>query len=183
MQNKSRCKWVNLNNPVYVKYHDNEWGIPRRDDNYLFEMLLLEAFQSGLSWECVLNKREAFRKAFDNFDYKKISKYDEDKIRLLCTDKDIIRNEKKIRAAVNNAAVFIDIQSEYGSFSEYIWSFTDGCVIKNNDGKVRTRTHLSDTVSNDLKRHGMKFIGSTTVYSYLQAIGVINDHDIDCCFR
>lgn len=177
-----RCSWVNLNNSLYVKYHDKEWGVPNYDDNYMFEFLVLESFQAGLSWECILNKREAFRKAFDNFDYNKIMFYDDKKIYELCNNADIIRNKLKINAAVNNAKVFVEIQKEFGSFSNYIWSFTNNKVIKNVDDCFKTTSLLSDEVSNDLKRRGMKFVGSTIIYSYLQAIGIINDHELSCEF-
>lgn len=175
-----RCAWVNLNNPLYIKYHDEEWGIISHDDAYLFEMLVLESFQAGLSWECILNKRESFRKSFDNFDYYKISKYDEVKINELMTNKDIIRNRLKIKAAINNAQIFIKIKEEYGTFDKYIWSFTDNKVIKNKDDKFKTTSELSDTISKDLINRGMKFVGSTIIYSYLQAIGVIDDHERKC---
>ncbi len=182
MENKKRCKWVNLHNPHYVNYHDKEWGIPHYDDAYLFEFLILESFQAGLSWECILNKREGFKKAFDNYDYHKISQYDEVKMQELYHDSSIIRNKLKIKAAVNNAKVFIEIQKEYGSFSKYIWSFTNYTIIKNCDDHFKTTSDLSDEVSKDLRRRGMKFVGSTIIYSYLQAIGVINDHELDCDF-
>lgn len=175
-----RCSWVNLDNPLYVKYHDSEWGVPSYEDTYLYEMLLLESFQAGLSWECILNKREAFKNSFDNFDYVKISKYDEDKIHELLNNKDIIRNKLKINAAINNAKIFINIQKEYGSFCKYIWGFTNNKVINNKDNIIRSTSILSDTISNDLKRKGMKFVGSTIIYSYLQAIGIINDHELGC---
>lgn len=173
-----RCHWCNLKNPLYVKYHDEEWGIPSHDDNYLFEMLLLESFQAGLSWECVLNKREAFREAFDDFDYVKISNYNEYKLEELRNNKNIIRNKIKIASSVNNAKIFISIQEEFGTFDKYIWGFTNECVIKG-DG-VSTTSELSDKVSKDLSNRGMKFVGSTIIYSYLQAIGVINDHEVIC---
>ncbi len=177
-----RCKWVNLNNKLYVDYHDKEWGIPSHNDNHLFEMLVLESFQAGLSWECILNKREYFRMSLDNFDYKKIANYKEDKIKELLNNKNIIRNKLKIKAMINNAKVFIDIQKEYGDFSNYIWSYTNNKVI-NNDGNIVTHNELSDKISNDLKKRGMKFVGTTIIYSYLQAIGVINDHEINCYFK
>ncbi len=180
MDNQNRCCWVNLQNSVYVHYHDSEWGKPHYDDAYMFEMLVLESFQAGLSWECVLNKREAFRVAFDGFDYVKIALYTQDKMDELANNKGIIRNRLKIKAAVNNASVFIKIQSEYGSFSNYIWHFTDGKQVVNRDGIVRPTSPLSDTVSKDLQRRGMKFVGSTIIYSYLQAIGVIDDHEPNC---
>ena len=175
-----RCKWVNEKNDLYVKYHDKEWGIPSYDDTYLFEMLLLESFQAGLSWECILNKREYFKESFDNFDYKKISKYDDDKIEELLNNKNIIRNKLKINAAINNAKIFMNIQKEYKTFSNYIWHFTNNKVIKNKTDIFRTTSSLSDEISSDLKNRGMKFVGSTIVYSYLQAIGIIDDHELNC---
>ena len=177
----NRCKWVNLNNPLYVKYHDEEWGVPSYDDKYLFEMLILESFQAGLSWECILNKRKAFYKAFDGFNYEIIAKYKDDKINKLINNKEIVRNKRKILATINNAKVFISIQKEYKSFSNYIWSFTDNKIIYNN-GLV-TSNELSDTISNDLKKRGMSFVGTTIIYSYLQAVGVINDHEDICDYR
>lgn len=175
-----RCNWVNENNELYIKYHDEEWGVPSYEDSYLFEMLVLESFQAGLSWECILNKREYFRASFDNFDYKKISKYDTDKINELMNNKYIIRNKLKINATINNAKIFMNIQNEYKSFSNYIWHFTNNKIIKNIDDKFRTTSDLSDKISIDLKRRGMKFVGSTIIYSYLQAIGIINDHELKC---
>lgn len=175
-----RCSWVNNNNELYVKYHDEEWGVPSHNDKYLFEMLLLESFQAGLSWECVLNKREHFKVAFDNFDYKKISKYNENKIDELLNNKNIIRNKLKIKAAINNAKKFIEIQDEYKTFSNYIWGFTDNKIIRNKLDTIITSSPLSDEISNDLKRRGMKFAGTTIIYSYLQAIGIINDHEKSC---
>ena len=176
----NRCKWVNLNNKIYVDYHDNEWGKEEHDDRMLFELLVLEGFQTGLSWECVLNKREYFREAFDDFDYIKIIKYNDKKINELLNNQNIIRNKLKINAAITNAKVFIDIQKEVGSFDKYIWSFTNGKVIKNMDDNLKTTSKLSDEISNDLKRRGMKFVGSTIIYSYLQAIGIIDDHELNC---
>lgn len=176
----NRCKWVNVNNKLYINYHDNEWGKPHYDDKYMFEFLILESFQAGLSWECILNKREEFRKAFDNFDYMKIKDYDNKKIEELLNNKNIIRNRLKIEAAINNAKIYIEIQKEFGSFSEYIWKFTEYKVIKNLDDKFKTSSELSDIVSKDLKKRGMKFVGTTIIYSYLQAIGIINDHEIKC---
>ena len=176
----NRCKWLNEKNKLYVKYHDEEWGVPSYNDKYLFEMLILESFQAGLSWECILNKRESFKKAFDNFDYAKIANYEEEKIKELLNDKNIIRNKLKIKAAINNAIIFQEIQKEYQTFSNYIWSFTNNKVIKNKSKTINTTSTLSDKISNDLKKRGMKFVGSTIIYSYLQAIGIINDHEIDC---
>ena len=172
-----RCSWVNLNNPLYVNYHDNEWGIPVYEDNKLFEMLLLESFQAGLSWECILNKRESFKESFDNFDYEKISKYDDKKIKELIENKNIIRNRRKITAAIKNAKIFMEIQKEYKTFSNYIWHFTKGNMIYEYN---KTTSSLSDEISKDLYKRGMRFVGSTIIYSYLQAIGVINSHEPNC---
>lgn len=184
METKQRCRWVNLNNPRYVTYHDDEWGRPCHDDHRLFEMLILESFQAGLSWECILNKRDAFRAAFDNFDYQKVSQYNDTKIAELTDNKNIVRNKLKIKAAINNAKIFLAIQSECGSFDRYIWGFTDGQPIINRDGVMRASSPLSDRISADLYRRGMKFVGSVIIYSYLQAIGVIDDHEPDCyCAR
>lgn len=173
----NRCKWCNMTNPLYVEYHDNEWGQPNFDDGYLFEMLIWEGFQAGLSWECVLNKRENFRKAFDNFDITKIINYDEQKIADLSQDKGIIRNKLKIKAAINNAKVFQQIQSQYGSFTNYLRGF---CGEKTYFEIGQTRSPLSDSISSDLQKRGMKFVGSTIIYAYLQAIGIIYSHDKNC---
>lgn len=178
-----RCSWVNEKNDLYVKYHDEEWGVSSYDDTYLFEMLLLESFQAGLSWECILNKRESFKEAFDGFDYRKIACYDDKKINILLNNSGIIRNKLKINAAINNAKVFINIQKEYKSFSNYIWGFNNNKIVVNKDDNFRTTSPLSDKISIDLKRRGMKFVGSTIIYSYLQAIGIINDHELNCDFR
>lgn len=175
-----RCEWVKLDNPKYVCYHDNEWAVPSYDDRYLFEMLVLESFQAGLSWECILNKREYFRDSFDNFDYEKIANYREEKIEELINNKNIIRNKLKIMSTINNAKIFIEIREKFGSFSNYIWSFTDNKVIKNIGGKFYTHNELSDKISLDLRKRGMKFVGSIIIYSYLQAIGIINDHEVGC---
>ena len=161
-----RCKWCNLNNPKYIKYHDNEWCKPNFDDKYLFEMLILESFQAGLSWECVLNKRASFKKAFDNFNIDKICNYDDKKVQELLTNKDIIRNKLKINAAINNSKIFKAIQT-----------FTEDTIIYEID---KTTNELSDMLSEDLQKRGMKFVGSTIIYSYLQAIGVIYSHDKEC---
>ena len=177
MSEIKRCKWCNLKNPIYIKYHDEEWGVPNFDEQYLFEMLILESFQAGLSWECVLNKREAFRKAFDGFNAEKIANYDDNKIAELQNNKNIIRNKLKIRASVNNAKIFLDIQKEYGSFREYLKGFTGEQQIIEAD---KTTSPLSDALSSDLKKRGMKFVGSTIIYSYLQAIGVIFSHGEEC---
>ncbi|MBO5269587.1 MAG: DNA-3-methyladenine glycosylase I [Clostridia bacterium] len=180
METKKRCGWVNLENARYVQYHDGEWGVPLYDDHGLYERLILESFQAGLSWECVLNKREHFRAAFDGFDIEKVILYDEAKEAELMLDAGIIRNRRKIRAAIQNSAVFREIQREFGSFSDYIWSFTDRKVI-HEAYTLRTTSPLSDAVSKDLRKRGMTFVGSTIVYSYLQAIGVINGHARECC--
>lgn len=174
-----RCTWVNLDNPLYVRYHDLEWGVPLHSDKELFELLILESFQAGLSWECVLNKRESFRRAFDGFDIEKISRYDEKKCAELLADASIIRNKKKIEAAVKNSIVFRQIQQEFGSFDAYIWGFTHGKTIIE-DYSLRTTSPLSDEISKDLKKRGMKFVGSTIIYSYLQAIGILNAHGKEC---
>ena len=177
MIERKRCKWCNFKNPIYIKYHDEEWGVPNFDEQYLFEMLILESFQAGLSWECVLNKRDAFRKAFDGFDAEKIASYADNKIVELQNNKDIIRNKLKIRAAVNNAKIFLEIQKEYGGFREYLKRFTgEQQIIEVN----KTTSPLSDALSADLIKRGMKFVGSTIIYSYLQAIGVISSHEEEC---
>lgn len=176
-----RCAWVNLNNPLYVKYHDEEWGAPLSDDKKLYELLILESFQAGLSWECVLNKRESFRAAFDGFDVGKIAAYGEEKRAELLLNKDIIRNRLKIDATIKNSKIFKEIQAEFGSFSSYIWAFTNGKVVRE-EYTLRTTSPLSDEISRDLKARGMTFVGSTIIYSYLQAIGVINGHSADCAF-
>lgn len=173
----TRCKWCNLNNPLYIEYHDNEWGRPDFDDKYLLEMLILESFQAGLSWECVLNKREDFRKAFDDFDIEKICRYKDEKIQELLGNEKIIRNKLKIQAAVNNSKVFKELQKEYGSFYEYLRTFTGDTILYETD---KTTNAMSDQLSKDLKKRGMKFVGSTIVYSFLQAIGVIYSHDKEC---
>ena len=173
----TRCKWCNLNNPIYIKYHDEEWGKEQYDDDYLFEMLILESFQAGLSWECVLNKREAFRKAYDNFDINKVINYNDTKIEELLKNKELIRNKLKIKASINNSKIFKNIQKEYGSFNNYLITFTNNKTLYE-IGKVTN--DLSDLISKDLIRRGMKFVGSTIIYSYLQAIGVIYSHDKQC---
>ena len=175
-----RCSWVDEKSEIYVKYHDEEWGGPKYDDRELFELLVLESFQAGLSWITVLKKREAFRIAFDNFDVKKVSNYGENKIEELLQNPQIIRSKGKINAAINNAKIFIENQKEFGSFSNYIWNFTDGKVIKNTSGETIVSSPLSDKISIDLKKRGMKYVGTVIIYSYLQAIGVLDDHDKDC---
>ncbi|MCI7083830.1 MAG: DNA-3-methyladenine glycosylase I [Tenericutes bacterium] len=173
----NRCKWCNLKNPKYIEYHDNEWCKLNLDDKYLFEMLILESFQAGLSWECILNKRESFKECYDNFDLDKVCNYDENKINELINNKNIIRNKLKIRASINNAKIFRNIINEYGTFHNYLKQFTDDKIIYEID---KTTNELSDKISNDLIKRGMKFVGSTIIYSYLQAIGIIYSHDKDC---
>ena len=174
-----RCSWANPKNPVYLKYHDEEWGVPLHSDRELFELLILEGFQAGLSWECVLNKRDAFRAAFDGFDVDLVERYDSEKCESLLLNHNIIRNKLKISAAVKNAKVFIKIQKEFGSFDAYIWGYTGGNTIFE-DYSIRTTSPLSDEISKDLKKRGMTFVGSTIIYSYLQAIGIIYAHGKEC---
>lgn len=172
-----RCKWCNLDNPLYIEYHDNEWCMPNTDDKYLLEMLILESFQAGLSWECVLNKREDFRNSYDNFDIDKIINYDENKINELLSNPKIIRNKLKIKSSINNAKIFKNIENEYGSFYKYLLGFTNGKILYEVD---KTTNNLSDKISKDLIKRGCKFVGSTIIYSYLQAIGIIYSHDKEC---
>lgn len=182
MNSKHRCGWCE-GDTLYEAYHDEEWGVPVYDDETLFEFLILETFQAGLSWITVLRKRENFRKAFDNFDYKKIANYGQDKIDDLLQDAGIIRNKLKVNATVTNAQAFIKVQEEYGSFSKYIWEFVDGKPIKNtlNDWRnAPANTPLSDTISKDLKKRGFKFVGTTVVYAHMQATGMVNDHEVNC---
>jgi len=176
-----RCRWVNLNNPIYVKYHDEEWCIPKHSDKELFELLILEGFQAGLSWECILNKRKNFQTAFDDFDIDKIINYDENKRQKLLSNPGIIRNKLKINATIINGKIFKEIQKEFGSFDSYIWGFTNGKTIVE-DYSLRTTSPLSDKISKDLKKRGMKFVGSTIIYSYLQAIGILHAHGKECDF-
>ena len=173
----NRCKWCNVNNPLYVEYHDNEWGVLNLDEKYLFEMLILESFQAGLSWECVLNKRKYFKEAYDNFDMEKIINYDDVKIEKLMNNKNIIRNKLKIKASINNAKVFIDIEKEFDSFKNYLLGYFKEYPVKE---VGKTTSSISNELSKDLYKRGMRFVGSTIIYSYLQAIGLINSHDDDC---
>ena len=177
-----KCGWC-LGNDLYEAYHDEEWGVPVKDDATLFEFLVLETFQAGLSWLTVLKKRENFRRAFDNFDYRKIAAYNQSEIDALLKDSGIIRNKLKIRATVSNARAFIEVQKEFGSFSDYIWGFINGKPIKNSFANYRdapAKTALSDTLSKDLKKRGFKFVGSTVVYAHMQATGMVNDHELNC---
>lgn len=179
---KQRCPWC-LGDPLYEAYHDTEWGVPVKDDETLFEFLVLESFQAGLSWITILRKRENFKKAFDDFDYKKICNYNQKKIDSLLQDAGIIRNKLKINATISNAVAFMEVQKEFGSFSNYIWSFTNGKPIKNkvkNYKEAAPTTPLSDAISKDLKKRGFKFMGSTVMYAYMQAVGMVNDHEVTC---
>lgn len=179
---KHRCGWC-VGDSLYEAYHDREWGVPVYDDDTLFEFLILETFQAGLSWITILRKRENFRKALDDFDYKKIAKYKQEKIDELLQNEGIIRNKLKIKATVTNAQAFMKIQEEFGSFSKYIWTYVDGKPIKNsfkNYKDAPANTALSDTISKALKKRGFKFVGSTVVYAHMQATGMINDHEVNC---
>ncbi|QLG45654.1 DNA-3-methyladenine glycosylase I [Costertonia aggregata] len=179
---KHRCGWCR-GDVLYEAYHDEEWGVPVRDDATLFEFLILETFQAGLSWITILRKRENFRKAFDGFNYEKIATYDESKIDALLQDEGIVRNKLKVNATVSNAVAFMQVQKEFGSFSDYIWGFVDKKPIKNaftNYKDAPANTPLSDTISKDLKKRGFKFVGSTVVYAHMQATGMVNDHEISC---
>lgn len=177
MDNKKRCQWCNLKNAKYIEYHDKEWCQIKIDDKYLYEMLILESFQAGLSWECILNKRENFKKAFANFDIDKVCSYDDKKIEELLNNKDIIRNKLKIKASINNSKIFKTIVNEYGTFYNYLKNFTKDKIIYETN---KTTNELSDNISKDLQKKGMKFVGSTIIYSYLQAIGIIYSHDKEC---
>ena len=182
MKEKIRCKWC-VGIDIYEKYHDEEWGVPVHDDKKLFEFLILETFQAGLSWITILKKRENFRLAFDAFDYSKVALYSEDKIQELMHNPGIIRNQLKIRSAVSNAISFMKIQEEFGSFNKYIWEFVDGNPIVNTPktlNEVPAITPLSDSISKDLKKRGFRFVGSTVVYAHMQATGMVNDHVEDC---
>jgi DNA-3-methyladenine glycosylase I len=178
---KNRCAWAKK--PLDIEYHDKEWGVPLHDDDKLFEFMVLEGFQAGLSWSTILNKRENFRKAFDNFDYQKIAKYDQNKIDSLLQDAGIIRNKLKINATITNAKAFMQVQSEFGSFDKYIWSFTGGKTIVNSwddMSQIPATSKESDAMSKDLKKRGFKFVGSTICYANMQATGMVNDHLVSC---
>lgn len=185
-QNVSRCPWVDLSKPDYIAYHDREWGVPVHDDRRLFEFLTLESAQAGLSWYTVLRKRENYRIAFDRFDPAKVARYDEKKIEALLADSGIIRNRAKIRAAINNAGRFLDIQAEFGTFDAYIWRFVDGRPIVNTMRALeefRATSPESDALSRDLRQRGFSFVGSTVCYAHMQATGMVNDHTVDCFRR
>ncbi len=176
-----RCAWPNLeSSPLYIEYHDNEWGVASYDDAHLFEMFVLESFHCGLSWLLILKKRDAFRRAFDNFDAEKMSRYDDEKIAELLDNKDIVRNRAKILAAIQNAKAYLAVVREWGSFSNYLWHFTDNKVVYNPFDGTTTRNELSDKVAKDLKKRGFKFMGTVTCFSYLEAVGIMNDHAVDC---
>lgn len=178
-----RCAWANENNPLYLSYHDEEWGRPVHDDTHLFEMLILEGAQAGLSWETILNKRENYRKAFAGFDPQKVARFSEAKIEKLLQNPGIVRNRLKVNAAVTNAKAFLKVQSEFGSFDKYIWGFVDHKPIKNHFKTLKqipVKTELSDKISKDLKMRGFKFVGSTIMYAFMQAVGMVDDHPIDC---
>ena len=182
---KKRCKWCS-NDPLYIKYHDEEWGKPVYDDATLFEFILLEGFQAGLSWITILRKRENFRKAFDNFDYRKIAKYNDAKLESLRQDAGIIRNRLKILSAKTNALAFMEVQKEYGSFSKYLWAFVHDKPIINHRksmAEIPATTELSDQISKDLKKQGFKFVGSTIVYAFMQSMGLVDDHEVGCWCR
>ena len=180
---KTRCEWIQGKPDYYVKYHDEIWGIPVYDDQELFKWLSLEIFHIGLSWQLVLSKYEDFMEAFDEFDYQKVAKYNEEDIQVLMGNDKIIRYRKKIEATIHNAKQFMKLQEEFGSFSAYIWSFTENQQVIAQTNQKHTKSPLSDRVTAALKKKGFQFIGSVTIYSYLQAIGIINDHDLECEFR
>ena len=182
MNTKNRCGWCK-GDSLYEAYHDLEWGVPVKDDATIFEFLILETFQAGLSWITILRKRENFRLAFDHFDYRKIAKYDETKIEALLQNEGIVRNKLKVHATVSNAVAFMQVQKEFGSFSDYIWGFVNGKPIKNkveHYKKAPATTAISDALSKDLKKRGFKFVGSTVVYAHMQATGMVNDHEVGC---
>ena len=184
MNNNNRCGWAKGEKDIL--YHDTEWGVPSHDDRYIFEMLILEGFQAGLSWNTILQKRGNFRKAFDNFDYRKMAEYDEMKLNELLKNEGIIRNRLKINSTVTNARAFMKVQQEFGSFAKYIWNFTDNKRIINKWkelSEVPATSELSDKISKDLKKRGFKFVGSTIIYSFLQAIGIIDDHLMSCPYK
>ena len=183
---KKRCQWVNADNAEYVRYHDKEWGRPVHDDRLLFEMLTLEGAQAGLSWSTILKKREGYHRAFANFDLRKVARFDARKKKALLADPGIVRNRLKIDSTVTNARAFIEVQDEFGSFDRYLWAFVDNRPTVNRPkgvGDVPARTELSDRISKDLKRRGFRFVGSTIIYAYLQAVGVVNDHSMQCFLR
>jgi DNA-3-methyladenine glycosylase I len=183
MDNKKRCEWVPLDNPLYMKYHDEEWGVPVYDDRLLFEFLILEGAQAGLSWITILKKRENYKKAFDDFDPYKVARYEQKKIEELMQNSGIVRNRRKIEAAVQNARAFLEVQAEFGSFAAFMWNFVQGKPIIDHWKTLKeipAKTPLSDTISKTLQKKGFKFVGSTIIYSHMQATGMVNDHTVDC---
>ncbi len=184
MMEKERCRWC-VGTEIYEQYHDEEWGVPVYDDRVLYEFLILEGAQAGLSWITVLKKREGYKKAFADFDYKKVALFTEEQQETLMNDSGIVRNRLKIKSAVTNAQKFMEVQKEFGSFSNYLWSFTDGKVVQThlrNLSEANAKTELSDKISKDLLKRGFKFVGSTIIYAYLQAVGIVNDH-VQSCYR
>lgn len=186
-QEKIRCGWVGQNKPHYERYHDEEWGIPSHDDQHLFEMLILEGAQAGLNWETVLKRREGYRRAFHQFDPRKVASMTDNELEALLQDEGIIRNRFKVFTARKNALVFLAIQKEFGSFDAYLWRFTNGNTLQNNPkdlSEIPASTAISDALSKDLKKRGMSFVGSTIMYAYMQAIGMVNDHIVSCwCYK
>jgi DNA-3-methyladenine glycosylase I len=183
MNDLVRCGWANPKNPLYLSYHDTEWGVPVHDDQRLFEFIVLEGAQAGLSWETILNKREAYRKAFDRFDPRKVARYDARRVARLLADPGIVRNRLKIASAVTNARAFLAVQEEFGSFDAYQWRFVGGAPLQNRRKALRDippRTAESDAFSKDLKQRGFKFVGTTIIYAHMQACGMVNDHILDC---
>ncbi len=183
IDHKLRCRWVPVNDEIYTRYHDTEWGVPVHNDQKLFEMLILESFQAGLSWKTILRKRENFRKAFENFEVERVAEFSQANINSLLSNSEIIRNKHKIEAAIINARVYLTIQAKFGSFSEFIWRFCDGKPIVNyhrRNQPLASKTPLSTTISKELQHLGMTFVGPTIIYSYMQAIGMVNDHEVEC---
>lgn len=183
MIEKKRCGWCDETSDLYVDYHDNQWGVPLGNDRKLFEMLILEGMQAGLSWLTILKKRDNFLSAFDDFDFLKVAKYDDEKIEELLDNKGIIRNRLKIQSAVRNAGVFINLRNEFGTFSRYLWNYVDFTPIQNHYHSLKdlpAKTKLSEEISKDLKKRGMNFVGPTIIYALMQAIGMVNDHEVSC---
>lgn len=180
MEQKKRCFWVREDSPLYCAYHDEEWGTPIRDDQSMYALFMLELFQAGLSWITLLKKRDAFSAAFDGFDVEKIARYDENKIAALLQDAGIIRSRGKIEAAISNAKIVLALQAEYGSFCNYLWSFSGGKIVLSPDDQPRTTSPISDRISADLKKRGMRYAGSVTIHSFLQAAGIVNEHELTC---
>ena len=180
MEHKKRCFWVREDSPLYCAYHDEEWGTPIRDDQSMYALFMLELFQAGLSWITLLKKRDAFSAAFDGFDVEKIAQYDEDKIAALLQDAGIIRSRGKIEAAISNAKIVLALQQEYGSFCNYLWSFSGNKIVLSPDDQPRATSPISDRISADLKKRGMRYAGSVTIHSFLQAAGIVNEHDLSC---